>query len=262
MNLACIAHNTVQVHRAALVQPPAPPMWSGKTKPTGVSLGNSTVVWNKAPEQAEASESGLFVASTQFDGNLHFQLGPTQKISFWIPFSYGFEEASFAAAPCLISRPDTGIFSAGLGAAFSTSLSERWYMGTSIETQFAMIPSHIRTYDDGRLVSDEEDQEIILVLRWSGVIGVDFDWVRIWGAVGLRNHPTNTKVQTEYAYSDHEGEVEMGPLYGMAGVGVEFDLGSYVSIMAQAYQPFPLYDHDLIYGPIVGLTLDLHSPKS
>ncbi len=251
---------TVEVHRAALVQPPAPPMWSGKTRPTGFALGNSTVVWNNAPEQAEGSESGLYVSSTQFDGNLHFSLGPTGRISLWLPVSYGPSYGSFAAAPCLVERPDYGVFSAGIGIGFSKHVSQRWYMGTSIETQLAFIPSHIKTYQDGLLIDDDQDIDVMPVLRWSGALGIDFGWVRLFGALALRNHPTNVRVSIE-TYGYQEGKVRFGPIYGLAGLGAEFDLGGHVSILAQAYQPFPLYEHDLIYGPIVGLTIDFHASR-
>ena len=49
--------------------------------------------------------------------------------------------------------------------------------------------------------------------------------------------------------------------YQASRITAEFDLGGHVSILAQAYQPFPLYEHDLIYGPIVGLTIDFHASR-
>jgi hypothetical protein len=219
------------------------------------------VVWNLAPSQAAGSESGLYVASTQFDGTLHINLGPTGKISLWVPMSYGLPEKSFAAAPCLVERPDSGVFSMGVGIGFTRFFSKRWYMGTSIETMLAGIPTHIKTYtEDGLLLENKEDVDVVPVIRWSGAIGVDFGWVRLFGALALRNHPTNTRISTE-VLGDTNGDVRFGPLYGLAGTGAEFDLGGHVSIAAQIYQPFPLYDDDLIYGPIVGITLDLHADR-
>ncbi len=259
---SCTTLQTVKVHRAALVQPPAPPMWSGKTRPSGLSAGNSTVVWNDAPERAGESKSGLYVSSIQFDGNLHFSLGPTGNISLWLPFSYGLPDYAFAAAPCLTDKPADGMLAGGVGVAFSKSISSRWYIGTSIETQLALIPSQIATYSEqGQLLSQELDSEVVPVLRWSGALGVDFGWVRLFGSLGLRNHPTNTEVTTELAFRDHEGEVEVGPLYGLAGLGAEFDLGDHVSVQAQLFQPFPLWRDDLIYGPIVGVNFDLHAAR-
>ncbi len=258
----CGAAQVVEVHRAALVQPPAPPMWSGRTRPTGLSAGNNTVVWNDAPQAAPQSDSGLYVSSVQFDGKLHFQLGPTGKVSLWVPFSYGLSEYAFAASPCLLPRPTTGVLSGGIGAAFSTQVSQRWYLGTSIETLVDYIPSRIRTVSGTTQLSEEQQMESTLVLRWSGVVGVDFDWIRLFGSVGLRNHPTNTRITHELSTVEHDPEIEFGPLYGLVGVGVEVDLGDHFSLLAQAYQPFPLYEHDLIYGPILGLTLDLHMGRS
>ena len=252
---------TVEVHRAALVQPPGPPMWSGKTRPFGFALGNSTVVWNNAPKQAEGSVSGLYVSSTQFDGNLHISLGPTGRISLWLPISYGLSQKSFAAAPCLIDRPDTGVLSGGIGIGFTKQVSERWYFGTSIETLLAFIPTHTMTYQDGHLIDEDEEIDTVPVLRWSGALGIDFGWVRLFGALALRNHPTNVRVSIG-TYIDREDNVRFGPLYGLAGLGAEFDIGGHVSILAQAFQPFPLYEHDLVYGPIVGLSIDLHAPRS
>ncbi len=259
---------TVVVHRAALVQPPTLPMWSGRTKPTGFSAGNSTMLWNNAPKNSTDSDSGLYVSSTQFDGTFHIQLGPTQKISLWLPMSYGLTEKSFAAAPCMVSRPISGTMSGGIGIGFTSEISRLWYIGTSIETMLALIPSHIKVYgddpysdDNNTLIEEKEDYSLVPVLRWSGAIGVDFDWVRLFGSLGLRNHPTNTKITRE-VLGDNHGDVRFGPIYALLGVGAEFNLGKRVSILAQLYQPLPLYDDDVIYGPMAGVTLDLHSDRS
>ena len=75
-----------QVHRAALVSPPTPPMWAGDIQRIGFSLGNSTMVWKNPPEQAPESESGLYVASTQIDGNFHVGVG--KHVALWVNCSF------------------------------------------------------------------------------------------------------------------------------------------------------------------------------
>jgi hypothetical protein len=45
----------------------------------------------------------------------------------------------------------------------------------------------------------------------------------------------------------------------MPGIGVEVDLGENVSLLGQIYQPLPMSQHDLIYGPVLGLALDVHA---
>ncbi len=257
--------STYQIQRAALVSPPAPPMWSGKTRPSGFAMGNSTVVWKNPPEKSELSDSGLYVASTQFDGTIHIDLGPTGTVSLWIPMSYGFKEASFAAADCLVSRPDRGVFTGGIGVGASFPLSSMWYLGTSLETSLAFIPTHIEAhcvancnFNDADV--DKIETDAIPVIRWSLTGGLDLGFMRIFAGIGLRNHPTNTQLDYDWSYiaEDIDAEVQFGPIYGTVGGGVEIDLGDVVSVLAQIYQPFPLYRDDLIYGPIAGITLDLH----
>jgi hypothetical protein len=101
------------------------------------------------------------------------------------------------------------------------------------------------------------------VVRGSMMGGVHVGIVRLFAGVTLRNHPTNTQEDT--AMTDQpdatEGDIEFGPLYATAGVGVAVAAGRYVDLMAQIFQPLPLYRHDIMYGPIAGVALDIHLPR-
>ncbi|MBN2494210.1 MAG: hypothetical protein JXR96_06445 [Deltaproteobacteria bacterium] len=264
---ACMPPPVYEVHRAALVQPPSPPMWSGRTKPTGFTMGNSSVVWKDCPERSSGSESGLFVSGTQFDGNLHIDLGPSGTVSLWIPLSYGLEHGAFAAAPGLTERPDHGTLSGGVGVGLTFPLGDLFYLGTSIETQLALIPTRVVAHCVENCTyaqdSNKVDSELVPVLRWSLAGGVDFDFIRIFAGIGLRNHPSNVQISYDVTYCPEciDGEVEFGPIYGLAGLGVEVDVCDILTILAQIYQPFPLYQDDLIYGPIAGVAVDLHMAR-
>ena len=105
-----------EVHHAALVPAPAPPMWSGKTRHSGISLGNSSVLWSSGPEQAVEGDAGLYVASIQADGTIHLDLGPSGRLAVWVPFSYGSSAYAFDIKPCLIEKPQGGTLTGGVGA--------------------------------------------------------------------------------------------------------------------------------------------------
>ena len=251
-----------RVHRAALVAPPAPPMWSGKLQAFGLTMGNSTVVWKDPPRTHPDSDSGLYVTGTQADTVLHGRI--SRHVAVWLPFSYGFQQASFAAMPCLLNRPNEGVVTTGLGMALSGHLSTRWYLSGALEGQLSFVPSRILAicldnceYQDP--VMHKKDRDAVGVVRASLLAGVDLDGWRIYGGVSVRNHPSNMRITYESSFpSEIEADMEFGPWYGMVGVGVQVDLGDYVSLMAQIYQPFPFYQHDLIYGPVLGVALDVH----
>ncbi len=257
---------TYVVQRAALVGPPTPPLWSGKNQPTGFTAGNSTVVWNSSPERSRSSDSGLYVSSTQMDGRINLSLNESSTISAWLPLSYGFSQGSFAAAPCLVERPSDGVLTLGLGFGVGSRLSDSWYFGIALEALLASIPSRIlarcESFCSGQLVEKEETDEIG-ILRGTLVFGADLGAVRLFGGFSVRNHPSNVRIRTETVLSDSDihADVESGPWYGVLGAGIEVDISRNFSCIAQVFQPFPLQDHDLVYGPILGVSVDVHLPQ-
>jgi len=260
---ACLSASTYKVRRAALVHPPAPPAWSGRVEAFGAAIGDSTVVWHKPPRRHEESDSGLYVARTQLDANLHMRIG--ENFGLWFPLSYGLADGAFPAAPCSAEAPRGGVFSGGgIGLAGSGYIARGLYIGGSLEGQLSLIPSRIETREvEWGSIGVEEETTIMPVLRGSLMMGYDFGWWRLYGGVSVRNHPTNTQLTTETAITseDIDADIEFGPLYALPGLGVEFDIGDHVSIAAQAYQPLAAGAVDLIYGPIVGLTFDFHAPR-
>ncbi|HOX45208.1 MAG TPA: hypothetical protein PK668_16555 [Myxococcota bacterium] len=258
-----------RVERAALVPPPAPPLWSGRTQPIGFGAGNSSVVWKDPPRRDAGSRSGLYVSGIQFDGNLHFDLGPSGRLALWVPLSYGLSERAFAAAPCLVDTPSGGVTTAGVGVAYTQIFDEHWYLGMSLETMLFFVPSHVHTTCVANCdpflpaETDEEDTSVVPVLRLGLAGGVELWVFRIFAGFYLRNHPTNVQVTHTVTYvpSAEDGDVEFGPLYAVLGLGVEAEIGPYVSVLAQLFEPLPLYEHDVIYGPIVGALIDVHAPR-
>jgi hypothetical protein len=218
-------------------------MWSGKLRAFGLTMGNSTVVWKDPPRTALDSDSGLYVTGTQADTILHGRI--SRHVAVWLPFSYGFQQASFPAMPCLLPRPNEGVVTTGLGMAVSGHLSPRSVCLDNCE------------YQDP--VTKKKDRDVVGVVRATLLAGVDLDGWRIYGGVSVRNHPSNMRITYETSFIQNiEADIEFGPWYGMVGVGIQVDLGDYVSLGAQLYQPFPLYQHDLIYGPVLGVALDIH----
>jgi hypothetical protein len=265
------------VHHAALLQPPAPPMWSGKTRASGIALGNSSVLWSDKPELSENGSAGLYVASTQFDGTVHFDLGPSGKVSLWVPMSYGLSDYAFAVRPCLIDTPTGGAFTGGLGVALSSPLAGPWYGGLAFETLLAYIPASIRAtcvencqYADTQAI-DKDDWTVQATLRLTLATGLDFGWIRIYAGASLRNHHWNQVSESISTYSPEDigDTVEFGKPYLLVGGGLEVELGEHVSLLAQVYQPLALMRtvrsgqaDEIVYGLIGGLTLDLHFPRS
>jgi len=265
----CAPAPIYRVERAALVPPPSPPLWSGRTQTLGFGAGNSSVVWKDPPRRDPDSASGLYVSGVQFDGNLHFDLGPSGRLALWVPLSYGLSERAFAAAPCLVETPSGGVTTAGVGIAYTQYLGERWYLGMSLETMLSFVPSHVRTTCVANCdpwlpaSTDKQDTSVVPVLRTGLVGGVELWVFRLFAGFYLRNHPTNVQVTHAMTYvpSAEDGDVEFGPLYAVLGLGLEAEIGPYVSLIAQLFEPLPLYEHDIVYGPIVGAMIDVHAPR-
>ncbi len=261
------------VHHAALVSPPSPPMWSGKTRDSGFALGNSSVIWADAPHQDADATAGLYVASTQFDGTVHIDLGPSGRLALWVPMSYGLSEYAFSAKECLIDKPSRGNFTGGLGVAFWGELTGPWYLGASLETQLSFVTARVRAdcvtnceYAH-TLHMQKQELEVIPVIRAALVTGFDFDWIRFFFGMSIRNHPWNEESTTYEGF--HPGEIDdtvtFGYAYFLFGTGAEVDLGDHVSLLAQVYKPLALKSDTgrerMDYGPILGVTLDLHFPR-
>jgi hypothetical protein len=241
-------------------------MWSGRTAPSGASLGNASVIWKTAPRRDPSSNSGLYVAGTQIDSNLHLRLN--DLVSLWLPISYGFSQGAFSAVPCQIERPPYGVWSAGFGAGFSGQVSEHWYLAGSFEFMLGLVPTHILATCVGGscvpgLTTEDQDTDAVPILRGSLLAGVDWGWIRLFGGLAARNHPTNVSLDYEIALTPEAigGDVRMGPVYMLFSLGAEVDLGRFVSILAQVSQPVALGQPDLIYGPIGGVSVDLHAAK-
>lgn len=260
------------VQHAALVQPPAPPMWSGMTRDTGFALGNSSVVWADKPELQSDGTAGLYVSSTQLDGTVHIDLGPSGHLSLWVPLSYGLSDYAFAVPPCNIGSPDGGTFSGGVGVAASGKLAGPWYLGAAFETLLAYIPAEIQatcvdncSYAD-RQLDRHGDWTIEATLRLTVVTGFDFDWIRFYAGASLRNHHWNVQreaIATHYP-EDIDNTVTFGRGYAALGGGLEVDIGDHVSLLAQVFQPVPFKldsRSNIDYGPIVGATIDIHFPR-
>jgi hypothetical protein len=208
------------------------------------------------------------------DANLHIRLGDSTEgatAAIWLPASLGFSSGAFAAAPCLVKKPNESVFTFGLGIGLTIPLSRSWYMGFSMEGLLSSVPTHMVAYcldceetgNPTRTV-DREESTNVGIMRIGLIAGWEFESGRLFGGMTIRNHPTNVSLDLERVYSTSEidADVENGPMYGMAGLGVEFELVDSVSILVQAYQPFPLGQQDLIYGPILGVTMDIHPSRS
>jgi hypothetical protein len=74
---------------------------------------------------------------------------------------------------------------------------------------------------------------------------------------GVQNHPTNQEL---FASSSPDAEVNAGPLYVIAGLGVEWEPLPYLGV-APIVQ-WPLTRSPIDYGPIVGLGLRGMLPRS
>ena len=265
-----------EVHHAALVPPPAPPMWSGKTRHSGISHGNSSVLWSSAPSQAVEGDAGLYVASIQADGTIHVDLGPSGQVAIWVPFSYGLPDYAFSIKPCLIDKPKGGTFTGGIGLAAWTPITGPWYIGFSLETLLTYIPTRIvatcteNCENASTQFVDNDDWTVKPTLRFGLASGLDFDWVRIFVGFNIRNHHMNKEGRTVATRTpDNIGNtVEFGRTFVLLGGGVEVDLGRHVSLLAQVYKPFDTSNsrtagvsNTIHYGPIVGASLDVHFPR-
>jgi len=261
---ACAPPPVYQVQRAALVQPPTPPLWAGRVRDSGLSLGDSTVLWHNRPRRAPDSLSGLYVARTQFEGLPHFRLGP--NLALWLPMAYGPASGALEAVPGLVRAPDRGALSGGIGLAGSTRLGERLSLGASFEGQLASVPSRmlatcIEHCEGAAPTITKQEGSLVPMMRASLLLSVDLGRVRLFAGVSARNQPTNqrrSQLVVEDGADDIDAAVEPGPLYVMPGAGLEVDLGGDVSLLAYAYQPLPADTPDLLYGPVAGLALEVH----
>ncbi|NOZ86699.1 MAG: hypothetical protein GXP49_10590 [Deltaproteobacteria bacterium] len=252
------------IRRSALVNPPAPPLWSGRINAFGMTMGDSTVVWSRPPERAEGARSGLYVSRTKLDSTLHVRFG--KHVAVWIPFSYGPSAYSFNTAPCPAHRPSESYFEAGgIGFAASGHLSPHWYLGGSGEAQLAFVPARMEvTCLDCSYRSTDSARVVVFVGRLSLVAGYDFGSWRLFGGATVQNQPTNNKDTTVVSYIPPipNSSIGTGDTYAAFGGGVEVDMGSRFSLLAQVYQPFNLAGpEDLVYGPIAAIAFDLHAPR-
>jgi hypothetical protein len=145
--------------------------------------------------------------------------------------------------------------------AASFFLTGGLYLGLSFEAMFSAIPSHIKATPEGGGPTEEwEETEVVGMVRGGLVLGYDFGTWRLFGSLSGRNHPTNlgSSQQTVVSTSEIDPEVEFGRGYMIAGGGAEIDLGRSLSLLLHVYEPFGFKDVDVVYAPIVGVTVDLH----
>ena len=263
----CPPPSTYDIHRAALIQPPAPPVWSGRTDRSGITLGSSTVVWERPPKRHALSDSGLYVSRYQLDAIYHLHGG--QHVELWLPASYGLLPGSFAAAPCLVPRPTHGTSSGGVGVGAALPLDGGMYLAGSLEVQLALVPSRvIAVCLDNCWQGDRQQQEteLVGVVRASTLAGWDAGSRRLWGGVAFRNHPTNVRLTRQVVERGNLDEamdagVDSGPLFLLPGVGSEVDLSDHMSLRAQLYLPLAAEHPVLVYGAMLGVAIDVHAAE-
>lgn len=242
-----------------MVPTPTPPMWSGRMAPHGIALGSEAVVWADPPK-AENPDTGLYVPRVNFDTNFRIRLG--ENWALWVPMAFGLSEAAFATKNTTNPPPGGGVFTGGgLGVAASYFLAAGLYLGFSFEAMLSAVPSHIiATPEGGGTPKVWDESSIVGMVRGGFILGYDFGSWRLFAGLSGRNHPTNLASSSADVYGTYEidPEVDFGSLYLIAGAGAEVDLGRRVSLMLHVYEPFGFKEADVIYAPMIGVTVDFH----
>ncbi len=254
-------NQTYCIRRAALVPIPAPSQRPAAlaTGPIEGSFGNDTVLWARAPREADQRNIGLYVPRTQLQGNLLFSFG--RYASFGLVGEVGLSQGALPISPNLIAPPTDPTWGVGVHLSFHIPIRDTFVIDIGCEGIFNSVPSHISYItcypgddDEPRESGDFFTNSLIFIPRLWIAFGADLSWSRVTAALGIRLHPTNVEVSRE----DHYSAAEISPqidfeTYPYVYLGWEFNLSRWAHLSVGLYQ---LLNFDpVVYTPIISASL-------
>jgi hypothetical protein len=245
----CLGCTTYRVQQSSLVPAAVPPPPARFDSRGDLFLGNGTVAHIGAPELFPSEDAGLYVPRTQLDGQMAVRLH--RRGALRLLYREGFQQGAIATFPTLIDAPERNVRTGGLGYVVRLGgFGEAWSVDIGFELLMANIPSNVLITSDAG-VHRRSGLQIDMVPVFSNWLLASHrisDHARFFYQLALQTHPTN---QRDFTSTSPRGEVYVGELNVVVGLGFEVDVNHWLSVVPQVH--WPATAKPIRYGPIIAL---------
>lgn len=271
----CVAPKPVPVYsvrRSALVPHTQPPMRTGHAPDGSVRFTtyDSTVLVPVKPTETAGANAGLYIARHNIGGSLDITLSERTDLALLVQGSL--LRGAMAVANDAARPPDTdGTMGAGFELAHAFALSDQVDLGVVAGALHLEVPF----FEEGRCIANctdtgsgyysESGEHGVTIWSLSLIPSYRDGNVTVFAGVTLRNHPTNSKFDTETATSnayDDADELRGGPMYTILGGGLEWAATRTIKLLALVHRP--VSNTVVHYGPAFGfaLSFDVSVPRA
>ncbi len=250
------------VQRSALVPHVAPPSRTGRP-PDGVAdlvAQDATFLVPIPPSANAGANAGLYVARTTVTVAIRVRVGENWDLGPRFEYAFTTGQMPVGAYHPVAPSWHTGAFGFGAGVGYSAPLyGDGVRLGVALDVMNYVIPYH----EEGTCVANCEGVVGTYVADGSHNVpvasfGIYPSWsthgVTLFGGVTLRNHPSNTAINTQPSpVSDADRQVSAGPGYWIVGMGAEVAMSRSWRARVELVQPLTRSPVD--YGPALGVGL-------
>ncbi|HEY3353475.1 MAG TPA: hypothetical protein VGQ83_09520 [Polyangia bacterium] len=246
----CPAYHVQQSSLVPALSLPPPPSSRGVAD---FYVADSTVTFLMPPELAPNENAGLFIPRTQLEGA--FAGRPSEWVSLRLLWLDALPQGALAAAPTRLPSPDMHAW--GIGGGIVVGTPERHgplSYHVAVDVLPVSVPSRVRVAcvqncEGAPPPRETLQRDTVPLMSLMTTLG----WavsptVRLTASAAVKNHPTNIE---SFRSLTPRGEVYSGPLNVIVGLGGEFRLGSWCSLVPQLQ--IPVTAEPVRYGMIFGL---------
>lgn len=258
---------TTEVHRAAYVPLPQPPMRSGAPSEGNslLSVGAMLLSGQKPVESVQqitvdqdnysiTTGAANYVPRSQTNLNWRYRI--TQNFDMGISGEWGVATGKLKTyKDDLNLEPKGNVVGIGLSMGYNFNINHQWSLALATEALTYSIPYARQSITNGLTSPVEYGNENVGVFSFSILPRINMGTTKLFGGVTFRNHPTAPKVEyyaneLHYAFDDN---VDAGNFYTVITVGAEFLLAPELRLLVMVFQP--ITTDPVQYFPMLGVGL-------
>lgn len=256
-----------EVHRAAYVPLPQPPMRSGAPS-EGRSLLTAGAMLLSGQKPVESVQNVTIDQETysittgaanyvpRSQTNLNWRYRLSKNFDLGISGEWGVEKGKIKTYKDDVNlEPKGNIVGIGLSMGYNFNIDRQWSLALAAEYLNFSVPYARQSITAGLSSPVEYGNENVGVFSFSLLPRVKTGSAVIFGGVTFRNHPTAPKVEY-YANELHyafDNNVDAGNFYTIVTVGAEFKLAPELRLLVMAFQP--INTDPVTYYPMFGVAL-------
>ncbi len=256
-----------EVHRAAYVPLPQPPMRSGAPS-EGRSLLSAGAMLLSGQKPVEGTQQVTIDQDTysittgaanyvpRSQTNLNWRYRVSRNFDIGLSGEWGVSAGKLKTYKDDVNlEPKGNVVGIGLSMGYNFNIDREWSVALATEFLSYSVPYARQSITNGISSPVEYGNESVGVFSFSILPRLNLGNAKIFGGVTFRNHPTAPKVEI-YANELHyafDNNVDAGNFYTILTVGAEFLLAPELRLLVMAFQP--ITTDPVQYYPMFGLGL-------